>query len=167
MKRHLTLVFAAVISIVSSATFAQGPQRTSATYGDWTVRCVIHRKTKTCEMIQATQIRGRSQPITQIAIGHPTKTDSLTMVFEVPTDVWLPDGVKLSTDSKKVDVHATFTRCVPGGCFAEIDIDATEIKQLSHLKKSGKLQFKDAGKKLIAIPVSFKGFGDAYDALQK
>ena len=42
-----------------------------------------------------------------------------------------------------------------------------QIKELSHLKKSGKLQFKDARKELIAIPVSLEGFGDAYDALQE
>ena len=167
MKLPFVLASVALVTIASSASAAQGPQRTSATYGDWTVRCVLNGKTKTCEMIQAMQIKGRSQPITQIAIGHPTKNDPLTMVFEVPTNVWLPDGVKLSTDSKKVDVSATFNRCVPGACFAKTDIDANEIKQLSHLKKNGKLQFKDARKQQIAIPVSFKGFGDAYDALQK
>ena len=167
MKSPLVLTSIALVMIATSAAAAQGPQRTSATYGDWTVRCVMHGKAKTCEMIQAMQIKGRPQPITQIAIGRPTKNDPMTMVFEVPTNVWLPDGVKLSTDSKKANVSATFSRCVPGGCFARTDIDAKEIKQLSHLKKTGKLQFKDARKKLVAIPVSFKGFGDAYDALRK
>ena len=167
MKLPLTLASVALVAIASSASAEQGPQRTSATYGDWTVRCVMHKRAKTCEMIQAMQIKGRPQPITQIAVGHPTRNDPLTMVFEVPTNVWLPDGVKLSTDSKKADVSATFSRCVPGGCFATTDIDANEIKQLSRLKKNGKLQFKDARKQQVAIPVSFKGFGDAYDALQK
>lgn len=167
MKWPLVLVSAALLSNVGNAAAAQAPQRTTATYGDWTVRCVMNDKTRACEMTQATQIKGRPQPISQIAIGHQTKSGPLKIVFEVPVNVWLPDGVKLSTDSKKINVRANFSRCVPAGCFAETDIDANEIRQLSHLKKNGKLQFKDARKQMIAIPVSFKGFGDAYDALQK
>ena len=160
MKWPLVLVSAALISTAGNAA---APQRTTATYGDWTVRCVMHSKTRTCEMIQATQIKNRPQPITQIAIGHQTKGGPLKMVFEVPVNVWLPDGVKLVTGEKKAAITAHFSRCVPVGCFAEADIDQNEIKELDHLKKSGKLRFKDARKQQVAIPVSFKGFGDAYD----
>ncbi|MGA7966382.1 MAG: invasion associated locus B family protein [Gammaproteobacteria bacterium] len=146
---------------------APAPQRTTATYGDWTVRCAMNGKTKLCEMTQATQIKGRQQPITQIAIGRQSKKGPVKLVFEAPVDVWLPAGVTLATGNKKADISASFSRCVPAGCIAETDIDQNQIKELSHLKKSGKLQFKDARKQLVAIPVSFKGFGDAYDALQK
>jgi invasion protein IalB len=38
---------------------------------------------------------------------------------------------------------------------------------LRGLKTNGKLQFKAANEKDVAVPVSFKGFGDAYDAMQK
>lgn len=167
MEWRPTLVLVALISIAGTAVAAPAPQRTTATYGDWTVRCAMHGKTRACEMTQATQIKGRPQPISQIAIGHQAKNSPVKMVFEVPVNVWLPSGVKLATGNKKADISANFSRCVPAGCIAETDIDQNQIKELSHLKKSGKLQFKDARKKLIAIPVSFKGFGDAYDALQE
>ena len=167
MKWPLVLVSAALMSTAGTAAATQAPQRTTATYGDWTVRCVMHGTAKACETTQATQIKGRPQPISQIAIGHQTKNGPVKVVFEVPVNVWLPSGVKLATGNKKADISANFSRCVPAGCIAETDIDQNQIKELSHLKKSGKLQFKDARKKLIAIPVSFKGFGDAYDALQQ
>ena len=156
-----------LISIFSNTAVAQAPQRTTATYGDWTVRCTLDGKTKTCEMAQSVQIKGRAQPITQIAIGRRTKNGPLKIVFGVPVNVWLPNGVELVTSKKEADVKARFSRCIPTGCFAEADIDATGIKQLSQIKNNGKLQFKDARLQQVAIPVSFKGFGDAFEALQK
>ena len=168
MSRLLNVVATtALISALAGSAVAAAPQSTTATYGDWTLRCVMHNKTNVCEMAQSMQIKGQSRPITQIAIGRQAKTDPLKIVFEVPINVWLPDGVKLTTDDKKVSISASFTRCLPVGCFADVEIGKAQIKALSALKKAGKLQFKDAGKQPIAIPVSFKGFGDAYDAMQK
>jgi invasion protein IalB len=166
LNRTLTLTAAAGVLLAGNA-LAQVPQRTTATYADWTVRCVMRGKSKSCEMAQTMQIKGRPQPISQIAIGRQTKDGPPKMVFEVPIDVWLPDGVELVTAQKHANITAKFTRCVSTGCFAEADISAAAIKELRSPKKNGKLQFKNARKQLIAIPVSFKGFGDAYDALQK
>jgi invasion protein IalB len=168
MTLNRTLVLTATVAVLLAGNaLAQVPQRTTATYADWTVRCVMQDKSKSCEMAQTIQIKGRPQPISQIAIGRQTKDGQLKMVFEVPIDVWLPDGAELVTAQKQANVSAKFTRCIPAGCFAEADISATTIKELRSLKKNGKLQFKDARKQLVAIPVSFKGFSDAYDALQK
>ena len=69
----------------------------------------------------------------------------LKIIFEVPANVRLPDGIELSTGKQQADITANFDRCVPGGCFAATDIDAKKITELSHLKKNGKLQFKNAG----------------------
>ena len=165
MKR--TLVVVGLILLSTGAGVAQEPQRTTATYADWIVRCVVHSKAKTCEMAQITEMKGRSQPLTQIAIGQRAKNGKLKVVFEVPVNVWLPDGVKLTTGKQKADITASFSRCVPVGCFAETDVGANEIKALRSLKENGKLQFKDARKQPIAVPVSFKGFAAAFDALEK
>ena len=35
------------------------------------------------------------------------------------------------------------------------------------LTVQGRFEFKDAAQRNVAIPVSFKGFGQAYDALSK
>ena len=166
LNRFLAFATAAVVSLAGNA-LAQVPQRTTATYADWTVRCALQGKDRSCEMAQTIQIKGRPQPISQIAIGRQTKDGPLKLVFEVPIDVWLPGGVELVTAQKQATITAKFTRCVPVGCFAEAEVNASEIKALRALKKNGKLQFKDARKQVVAIPVSFKGFDDAYNALQK
>lgn len=167
VNRCLIFVVAALVTIAAGDAVAQVPQRTTATYADWTVRCIMHGDSKACEMVQTVQIKGRPEPVSQIAIGHQTKDNPLKVVFEVPVDVWLPGGIELATAKKQNNITANFDRCIPVGCFAETNINDAETKSLSDMKKNGKLEFKNARKQEIAIAVSFKGFGDAYDALLK
>jgi len=143
------------------------PQRTTATYDDWTVRCEVRDTTKTCEMVQTMQIQGQAQPVTQIAIGRLSKGDPLKIVFQVPINVWLPAEVKLKTDDKDSGLLGSYRRCLPTSCFADTDLKDELVKKFAGLTENGKLQFKDASQQEIAIPVSFKGFGQAYEALQK
>jgi invasion protein IalB len=147
---------------------AQNAQRTTATYGDWVIRCEVRENNaKTCEMAQFTQVSGQAQPVTQIIIGRQTKDSPLKMVFEVPVNVSVPAGVKLMGEGDHADVVASFSNCVPAGCFAVTDIKDPIIKKLRGLTANGKLQFKDAAERDVVFPVSFKGFGEAYDALTK
>ena len=166
---HRAIVFAeAILTLVSaSGAFAQTPQRTTATYDDWVVRCEMGGVAKICEMTQSTQVKGQPEPITLIAIGRQAKNGPVKIVFKIPVNVWLPAGAKLTTDDNKDDVAAGFSRCTPAGCFAETDIKDSLVKKLRGLTTNGKLQFKDAGEHDVAVPVSFKGFGDAFDAMQK
>jgi invasion protein IalB len=141
------------------------PQMTTATYDDWTVRCEVRDAVTSCEMSQAMQIKGQAQPVSQIAIGRLTKTDPLKMVFQVPINIWIPDNIALVIDETTTAVKANFTRCVPVGCFAEADLKDDMIARLGKADKGGRLEFSDAGRQKIAIPVSFKGFTAAYDGL--
>lgn len=166
MKLHAPVALA-LLSLSATGAFAQTPQRTTATYEDWTVRCEVVNAAKSCEMVQAMQIRGQAQPVTQIAIGRPTKTEPLKVVFQVPINVWLPAGVKLVSDDKDPGIIGGYRRCLPGACIAEADLKDETIKRLRSLTENGKLQFKDGAQQDVAIPVSFKGFGQAYDAMLK
>jgi invasion protein IalB len=86
---------------------------------------------------------------------------------QVPINVWLPANVQLTTGDKDPGLPATYKRCVPAYCFADADIKDDVIRKLRSVTESGKLQFKDANQKDVALPVSFKGFGTAFDALAK
>lgn len=143
------------------------PQRTTATYEDWTVRCEVRDTAKSCEMVQSMQIKGQAQPVTQIAIGRVAKDKPLMVVFQVPINVWLPANVKLKIDDKDAGLAGTYRRCVPTSCFADTEVKEDALKKYRSLTENGKLLFKDAGQQDIVIPVSFKGFAQAYDALQK
>lgn len=146
---------------------AQAPQQTTATYDDWVVRCTGAPPQKTCEIVQFTQVQGQAGVLTQIAIGNPKKGELLKLVIQVPIDAWLPTGVKLLTAEKDPALFATFKRCVPAACFADIELKDDAVKKFRAAAETGKLQFKDAAQKDISLPVSFKGFGAALDAMQK
>lgn len=166
MRIHPLVVLALLLAPATGA-LAQTPQRTTATYDDWTVRCEVVETVKTCEMAQAMQIKGQAQPVTQIAIGRPSKSEPMKVVFQVPINVWLPTGVKMVADDKDPGVVGIYRRCLPGACIADSDLKDDVVKKLRNLTENGKLQFKDGAQQDVAIPVSFKGFGQAYDAMLK
>ena len=122
---------------------------------------------KACEMVQATQMSGQTQPTTQIVIGRQSKDGPLKVVFQVPINVSLAAGVKLAAEGEQADITSNFSHCVPTGCFAVTDLKENVVKKLRGLTTNGKFQFKDSTEREIAIPVSFKGFAEAYDALTK
>jgi invasion protein IalB len=164
-----------VTGIAAAQTAAQAPaqsapQQTTATYEDWIVRCETLQGPpvqKTCEMVQYTQVKGQQGVLTQVAIGRPLKGQPVKMVVQVPVGVWLPTGVTLTTGSKDPGISATFKRCATAGCFADTDVRDDTIRKLRALTDQGHIDFKDGAQKDVSLPVSFKGFGAAYDALSK
>jgi invasion protein IalB len=169
--RLAALVLLAACSVAQAQAPTQTsrptPQRTTASYDDWVVRCEIHGAAKVCEMAQAMVIQGQSQPIAQIAIGQQNKTEPMKVVFQLPIGVWLPAGARLATKDGDVGVAAVYVRCQPAVCIAQADISDDQIKKLRGMTDSGKLQFKDAAQHDVVVPVSFKGFAQAYDAMQQ
>jgi invasion protein IalB len=148
---------------------AQEPERTTATYGDWVVRCETQAgppPVKTCDMEQLAQMQGQANPISRVAIPLPAKGQPTRLIIQVPVNVSLATAVKISAENRD---HLTvpFRRCVPAGCFADTEIKEEEIKRFRAETAAGKLLYKDAAERDVAIPVSFKGFGQAFDALLK
>ena len=145
------------------------PQRTTASYEDWTVRCETRGTptVKTCEMVQAVTAPGQQSPVTQVAVGRASPKDPVKAVFQLPVNVWIPGGVRFVYDAKAAPLAAGFKWCAPAGCFADLELSNDLIKRLRGITAQGRFEFKDAGQRDVAIPVSFKGFGQAFDALTK
>ena len=87
-------------------------------------------------------------------------------MLQVPVNVSLSAGVKVTTPDNTTVLAANFDRCVPAGCVAEADMPDKLIATLRGLKTNGELRFISAGKQDVTIPVSFNGFGDAHDAMK-
>lgn len=173
---------AAVLSAIAGPACAQAapaqtpapaqtqPQRTTATYGDWTLRCEQQDgppPRKLCEIVQTATTQGQANPVAQIAIGRANKTEAFRVVIQLPINVWIPTGVHFVSDAKIPGVTAAFKRCLPIGCFADFDLTDDLLKKLRVQTAPGRYEFKDASQRVVAIPLSFKGFGIAYDALAK
>lgn len=153
-----------------AAQNGQQPQQTTATYEDWIVRCETAQGPpvrKSCEMVQYTQAKGGQGVISQVAIGRASKTDPFKLVVQLPIGIWLPSGVKVVSDAKDPGLLTTFKRCVPQACFADIDITDATLRRYRTTVDQGSLIFKDGNQKDASLPVSFKGFGTALDALGK
>lgn len=160
---------AATLSVATAQAPQQAPQRTTASYEDWTVRCETRTTppARLCEMVQAVTAQGQQAPLAQIAIGRASKADPFKIVFQLPVNVFVPSGVRLTLDAKDKPLGAGFRSCVPAGCFADMDLNNDTIKRMRGRAEQGRFEFKDAAQRDVAVPISFKGFDAALDALAK
>ena len=146
------------------------PQQTTATYEDWLLRCENKPgppPQKVCEMVQFTQRQGQQGVLTQIIVAKPVKGQPVKLLIQVPTGSWLPTGLRLRANEKDTGVVGEFKWCIPTGCIAQLDAKEDVIRKFRTTAEPGQLQFKDTSQRDVSVPVSFKGFGAAYDALNK
>jgi invasion protein IalB len=154
-----------------AAPVDQTPQRTTASYGDWVVRCETTPgppPQKNCDMEQLAQVQGQAQPISRVAIPLPPKGEPAKLFIQLPINVSFMVPVKIVADGKDAGTTTPFRRCVPAGCFAELELkDDLQKKFRAAATEPGKILFKDAADRDVTIPLSFKGFAQAFEALLK
>ena len=148
------------------------PVQTTATYGDWTLRCESGQQgdkaRKICEVIQFLQPPGQSTPIAQVAFGKLETGNDLHVVAALPVNIVFPSSVKIGLDEKDPKaVDLVWRRCLPGGCFAEAPATDDALGRWRNASGPGRLVFKDAGNHDIAVAVPFRGLSQALDALAK
>jgi len=144
------------------------PQSTTATYADWVVQCQTRADPlpeKLCEMAQLTQLQGKNVPFSRVALGHPAKDHPVKLTVQVPVNASFATAIRIQTSD--ADLTAPFARCVPGGCFAEFDLREETLRKLRAASGVGRLSFADASGHEVAVPLSFNGFAQAYEALLK
>ena len=156
----------------TQAQQAQGgaPQSTTATYSDWIVQCTTQAgppPEKSCEMAQLTQLQGKNIPFSRVVVPHPAKGQPVKFTVQLPVNASFATAVRVQTGDTDPGLTAPFARCVPGGCFAEFELKEDTLKKLRAASGAGKLSFADAGGHDVAVPLSFNGFAQAYDALLK
>jgi len=168
-RLHRASLLAAALLAAMAAT-ASAQERTSATYEDWVLECEtqpgppVH---KTCDIAQVTQMQGRNIPLSRIAVAHPEKGQPVKLTAQVPVNIQLAAAARIQVNDADPGVTAPFNTCVPAGCFVEFDLKDDAIKKLRAAAGAGKLTYKTENGQGLAIPVSFKGFGRALDALAK
>jgi invasion protein IalB len=160
------LMFLVVVGLGIACARAQMPQRTTATYDDWTISCTTASGgERSCELVQSQIIQGQATPASQITIARSSKGGPFMIFFQVPPKVWLQTGVKLQTDDKDPGITATFRWCTPTRCLADADLPDAAIKKLNQFADPGHLSWKDASQQDVNVPVSFKGFSPAVNAM--
>jgi invasion protein IalB len=148
----------------------EAPQRTTATYGDWVVQCETAAKPpaqKICDMAQTTQVQGRDAPFSRVAVARPVRGQPVKLVAQLPVNVSLASNVRIRTADADPGITAPFARCIPNGCFAEFDLREDVLKRFLAASGMGKLSFAEAAGREINVPLSFKGFNQAFEALSR
>lgn len=148
------------------------PAATTASYGDWVVRCVKNEADKgkrLCEVVQTLQVQGQQAPVAQIALGRPPGSDAMRLVvILMPANTSFPSSVQmLASDKDTQPIELGWRYCVPNGCFADNAAVDDAMKRWRSEAGPAKIMFKDAQGREITIPVSLRGLPQALDGLTK
>lgn len=148
------------------------PSSTTASFGDWTLRCQrladAGKTVRICEVAQVLQAQGQQAPIAQIALGRLANGEPVRVTAVMPVSVSFPSSVQITMgekDAKPVDLP--WRRCLPTGCFAEAAPGDDVLKQWRKAGEPGRILFKDAAGRDLALPLSARGLDQALDALAK
>ena len=148
------------------------PERTAAVFGDWTVQCDGRAGVgRVCEMAQARQDQ-RQQIAAILALGRLNKDQPFRMVARVPVNVQVATAARLVEGPGPQDpaISLAFRACGPLGCFAEAELaDQAAIRRLGGraADQVGRLEWLDVSGTAVAVPISFRGFGAAFEALSR
>lgn len=146
------------------------PAATTATYGDWVVRCSSPPQgEKVCEAATGIQmqVQGQARLLAQLVVGRAAKDQPVRLIVQLPNGVFLPPGATLYLDDKaKTGIQAVFSVC-NRGCFADAALDADQLAGLKGAKGPGRLEFVEGNRKRVAALISFTGLSAAIDAALK
>jgi invasion protein IalB len=151
------------------ATAAPGPDRTTASFGDWVLRCDRRTDVPTpqrfCELQQTIQRPGEPGPQAQLAVGRILSTDPVRMTALLPINVSVSFSPKFVTEgSSGQTIELPWVRCLPNGCFATGIMLDDSLRKLRSQKDAARLEYRDGADRNVVIAVSFRGFSDAWDA---
>jgi invasion protein IalB len=151
----------------------QGADVTTATFGDWQLRCqkggaAGQPAQRNCEVIQSLIVQGQTAPFAQLGFGKLAPDGPLYFTAVVPTNVAFPSTVRVALDEKdNQPVEVAWTRCLPGGCFASLALKDDLLKRWHAQNEGGRLTFKNGAGQDTTVPFSFRGLARALDALGK
>ena len=180
--RSVAAIFAALLFPVLASAAEQKPAEppvsaeprvTTASYGDWLLRCQrvgeTEKAVRICEVVLTIQSGVPQQaPVAELALGRLSKADPYRVTAHLPTNIALPSAVRFSFGEKDPrQQELAWRSCAPVGCFADGAISETQWRALHGLTDPGSLEFTDSVGRPVKIPVSFRGLAQAMDALAK
>ncbi len=160
----------------SSATTAKpsppdaSPDHTTATFGDWTLRCDrrldLTPPQRICELGLVVQKQGESGAVAQIALGRVSRGEPLRITAVLPPNVSIKSSPKVIVEGLvPPSTELSWTRCIAGACFADAAVSDALLNSLRTRTEPARLDYRDATERDVTVPLSFKGVGTALEAL--
>jgi hypothetical protein len=125
----------------------------------------------------------RGQTMSVLALGRPQRGEPLRIAAMVPVNLQPGAPARLVLEpvqqgqgggrgaaAEPPAIAMPFVNCLPRGCTAETDLrDEAMMRRLRGrpADQQGRLEWRDATGTLRTIPVSFRGFGAAIEALER
>jgi invasion protein IalB len=142
------------------------PDRTTASYGDWVLRCELSNGSERgCEVAQTIQ-DGRGQVLALVTARRATPTAPITFTAQVGINTTVAEPARLVIEDQAV-LSLVFRRCMPRGCFAEAQLPEGEASSLVRRNDAAKLEYRASDESLISIPVSLRGLTPSLEALSR
>src|ERR1700722_17327546 len=148
------------------------PSSTSASFGDWVMRCQrLADATETqrlCEVAQQIRTQDQQNPVAELAIGRLKKTDPLHLTVVLPVNVTFSSVPSFTANGKLPEsLDLGWRKCLPGGCIADALMKDDVLRHWKSQTSAGRIAWTDAGGRDHAIGLSFRGLAQALDALSK
>jgi len=136
------------------------------------MRCVRQtdapQSPRICEAVQSLQIQGQQGTVAQIAVGRLARNQPLRLTIVVPNNISFPSNVSVFGDENDTaPMQLAWRRCLPAGCFADIEMNDAAVARLRSRTQTGRIQTRDGGGRDVALPISFRGLAQAMDALAR
>ena len=163
--KYAGLVAALTLLIAPPAPAAQ-PEQTTATYGEWTVRCAGHEGLPPCDLLQVAVAQDDGRQVLRLSLAHLGDGDRIGVQAWVPLGVRVSGGVLVQVDGETVELEGFgFTRCEPGGCFIEGVVDEGSLSAFKR-GKEGVLVVLDGGGSPRVTRLGFVGFTAGLEAMK-
>jgi invasion protein IalB len=146
------------------------PERTTASFGDWLLRCEAAGTApkRLCEVAMVLTAQGQTAPIAQVALAKAVGTEGTPLTVVLPHNVSLTSKPRIAlAKAGDAPIELTWQRCTPGACFASANLPADAVKKIGVQTEPGKIVYKTAGEQELALPLSFRGLAQSLDALSK
>ncbi len=162
------LVALQVFAQVPAPAADPGPDATTARYGDWALQCRRNPAEGTgpaCELLH-TVMSDAQRPVAQVAIARPSAQAPLKLAVVLPVHVAFAEPPRVSAGAPSdAALTLAWRRCLPAGCFADADLTDGMVRVWRTQESPGRLVLQDGSGRAVALPLSFRGLGDALDAL--
>lgn len=147
------------------------PQSTTATFGDWVLRCVREappdRPQRVCEVAQTLEVKGQGV-VAQIALRRGSPKEPMRMTIALPPNISLSSKVRVSvTDKDENPCEVEWKRCLPGACVAEGEVRDDLVRTWRAQTGAGQVRYAVASGQQVSLTFSFRGLAVALDNLAK
>lgn len=147
-----------------AATVPQ-PDRTTASYGDWVLRCDLKAAgERFCEVAQTIQDT-QGAVLAQVTARRATPGGPLLLTVQVGTNIAIPEPVRMMADEQAA-LNLAFRRCLPRGCFAELQLPDGDAIAFAQRAEAARLDYRSADGTALSIPISLRGLAASLEALK-